>query len=119
MLFVIFYSIEHFFLKLGDYLAHGYVCYVACRACIAVTPNCEGFSDGIYRNIHISDQYEVYFECRDERNIYVGENPSQSNMAPYNGKCQDLFEIPQSNYQVGQTITTKTIRDDLISTILA
>ncbi|VDI09256.1 Hypothetical predicted protein [Mytilus galloprovincialis] len=25
-------------------------------------------------------------------------------MAPYNGKCQDLFEIPQSNYQVGQNV---------------
>lgn len=100
------YILQHwtFFLNLGDYLADGYVCYVACRACIAVTPNCVGFSDGIYRNIHIPDQFEVYFECLDERNIYVGKNPCQSNKAPYNGKCQDFFEIPPSNYQLGYGI---------------
>lgn len=44
---------------------------------------------------------EQYFECLDERNIYRGSNPCLTNMAPYNGKCKDLFEIPASYWEVG------------------
>ncbi|XP_052086945.1 uncharacterized protein LOC127724124 isoform X2 [Mytilus californianus] len=87
-----------------DYLAVSYYCLGACKACIYFTPDCVGFADGIHRNTYISPPGENYFECQDERNIYGGQNPCPTNMAPYNGKCRDLFEIPASYWQVGYAI---------------
>ncbi|XP_052086947.1 protein jagged-1-like [Mytilus californianus] len=83
-----------------DYLAISYTCDSACKLCIYFTPDCVGFADGIYDNIYISIG-GTYFECKDERNIYVGENPCPTSMAPYNGECKDLFEIPINHYGIG------------------
>lgn len=85
----------------GDYLAVSYNCVSACKECQYFTPHCDGFTDGIYRNRFIWPLVEEYFVCRDERNIYRGSNPCFTNMAPYNGKCKDLFEIPASYLVVG------------------
>ncbi|VDI08421.1 Hypothetical predicted protein [Mytilus galloprovincialis] len=84
-----------------DYLAVGYNCQAACKVCIYFTPDCMGIADGIYRNKYIEPPGEFYFECQNERIIYSGENPCQTNMAPYNGICRDMFKIPASYYQVG------------------
>ncbi|XP_071135271.1 uncharacterized protein [Mytilus edulis] len=84
-----------------DYLAVNYYCSGACKVCIYFFPDCVGFADGIHRNEYI------YFECQNERNIYGGQNPCPSNMAPHNGKCTDLFEIQHvqhSNWQLGYAI---------------
>ncbi|CAG2229574.1 unnamed protein product [Mytilus edulis] len=89
-----------------DYLAVNYYCMGACKVCIYSFPDCVGFADGIHRNEYIS-QSSRYFECQNERNIYGGQNPCPSNMAPHNGKCTDLFEIQHvqhSNWQLGYAI---------------
>ncbi|XP_052087816.1 uncharacterized protein LOC127724843 [Mytilus californianus] len=90
-----------------DYLAFSFL-YLsmlgASNFCKYVTPDCVGFADGIHRNTYISPLGGEYFECQDERNIYSGQNPCPTNMAPYNGKCIDLFEIPESYWPVGYAI---------------
>ncbi|XP_063401938.1 uncharacterized protein LOC134686193 isoform X2 [Mytilus trossulus] len=85
-----------------NYLAISYTCLGACKECIYFTPDCEGFADGVYDNMYILHGY--YFECRDERNIYGGANPCKTNMAPHNGECRDLFEIPTTPWGVGNGI---------------
>lgn len=45
-----------------------------------------------------------YFECKDERDIYNGSNPCQTNMAPHNGKCRDIFEIQTTYWVVGNAV---------------
>lgn len=84
----------------GDYLMVSYNCLGACKVCIYFTPNCVGFTDGIYRNKYVSPPGQIYFECWDERNVYCGPNPFSTNKAPHNGKCKDLFEISASYWQV-------------------
>ncbi|VDI13801.1 Hypothetical predicted protein [Mytilus galloprovincialis] len=84
-----------------DYLTVSYNCLGACKDCIYFTPHCIGFTDGIYRNKYVAPPGEIYFECRDERNIYGGANPCTANMAPHHGKCRDLYEIPSSYWGVG------------------
>ncbi|CAG2230967.1 unnamed protein product [Mytilus edulis] len=75
-----------------------------CEFCRYAVPDCAGFTDGIHRNTYWSPQEEEYFECENERNIYSGQNPCSTNMAPYNGKCTDLFIIQQSIWQSGYAI---------------
>ncbi|CAG2235518.1 unnamed protein product [Mytilus edulis] len=91
-------------INICDYLAVSYNCQGACKVCIYFTPDCVGFNDGIYRNKYVSPLRDIYFECRDERNIYGGPNPCPTNMAPHNGKYRDLYEIPTSYWGVGNTI---------------
>ncbi|CAC5391695.1 unnamed protein product [Mytilus coruscus] len=86
-----------------DYLAISYTCVSACKQCIYFTPDCVGFADGIYDNIYISIG-GTYFECKDERNIYGGANPCPTGMAPYNGECKDLFEIPINLFGIGNGV---------------
>ncbi|CAC5391699.1 unnamed protein product [Mytilus coruscus] len=81
-------------------IAVSYNCVSACKYCTYFTPYCEGFTDGTYRHIYVWPPVEDYFKCRDERNIYRGSNPCPTNMAPHNGKCKDLFEIPASFWEV-------------------
>ncbi|VDI50299.1 Hypothetical predicted protein [Mytilus galloprovincialis] len=84
-----------------DYLAVSYICRGACKDCIYLTPDCMGFSDGIYRNKYMEPSVGYYFECQNERIIYSGGNPCQTNMASHNGKCKEKFEIPTSYWQDG------------------
>ncbi|CAG2229568.1 unnamed protein product [Mytilus edulis] len=88
-----------------DYLADSYICNAACKVCVYFSPDCMGFSDGIYRNKYVAPPGEVYFECQDERNIYDGRNPCQTNMTPYNGKCTNIYEIPPFYWQVGYGVS--------------
>ncbi|CAG2235509.1 unnamed protein product [Mytilus edulis] len=86
-----------------DYLAVGYFCNhgTACKICEYFNPDCMGISDGIYRNVYVEPPGGHYFECQDERSIFDGGNPCPTNMAPYNGKCRNLFEIPTTYWHVG------------------